>query len=141
MIVNEILGNLDNFDLKDKKVAIWGLSFKPNTDDMREASSVVLINELIKNGVNVIAYDPKAIDEAKKIFKDIIYASNKYDALNGAECMVLVTEWQEVRSPDFYEIKQRLKNPVIFDGRNQYNANIMKEYGFKYFQIGVKDEY
>ncbi|MCZ6172286.1 UDP-glucose dehydrogenase family protein [Campylobacter ureolyticus] len=128
-------------DLKDKKVAIWGLSFKPNTDDMREASSVVLINELIKNGANVIAYDPKAIDEAKKIFKDIIYASNKYDALNGADCMVLVTEWQEFRSPDFYEIKQRLKNPVIFDGRNQYNANIMKEYGFKYFQIGVKDEY
>lgn len=128
-------------NLKDKKVAIWGLSFKPNTDDMREASSVVLINELIKNGVNVIAYDPKAIDEAKKIFKDIIYASNKYDALNGADCMVLVTEWQEFRSPDFYEIKQRLKNPVIFDGRNQYNANIMKEYGFKYFQIGVKDEY
>ena len=128
-------------NLKDKKVAIWGLSFKPNTDDMREASSVVLINELIKNGVNVIAYDPKAIDEAKKIFKDIIYASNKYDALNGADCMVLVTEWQEFRSPDFYEIKQRLKNPVIFDGRNQYNANIMREYGFKYFQIGVKGGY
>ena len=129
-----------NEDLKGKTVAIWGLAFKPNTDDMREASSLTLINSLEKAGANIVAYDPKATDEAKKYLanSNIKYVKSKYDALNGADCMALVTEWSEFRSPDFIEMKKRLKNAVIFDGRNQYNAKNLKELGFKYFQIGVK---
>lgn len=129
-------------DLKGKNIAIWGLAFKPNTDDMREASSIILINKLIQSGASINAYDPKAMNEAKKYIKDlnINYAKNKYDALNNADALVLVTEWQEFRSPDFLEIKNRLNNTVIFDGRNQYNKKILNEFGFKYFQIGVSDE-
>ena len=105
---------------------------------MREASSLVLIDELLKFGAKVCAYDPKSMSEAKRILGDqICYAQNKYDALDGADALVLVTEWQEFRSPDFYEIKSRLKNAVIFDGRNQYGAKMLCELGFDYFQIGV----
>ncbi len=127
-------------DLKGKTIALWGLAFKPNTDDMREASSLTLIKLLDEAGAKVVAYDPKASEEAKKYMPnlDVKYAKNKYDALNGADAMVLVTEWSEFRSPDFMEIKERLRNAVIFDGRNQYNAKILAEHGFKYFQIGVK---
>ena len=127
-------------DLKGKTIALWGLAFKPNTDDMREASSLTLIKLLDEAGAKVVAYDPKASEEAKKYMPnlDVKYAKNKYDALNGADAMVLVTEWSEFRSPDFMEIKERLKNAVIFDGRNQYNAKTLAEHGFKYFQIGVK---
>lgn len=130
-----------NGEIKGKNIAIWGLAFKPNTDDMREASSLVLIDLLIKAGANISAYDPKAVNEAKKYLKDtpINYTKNKYDALDNAEAMVLVTEWSEFRSPDFDEIKQRLKSPVIFDGRNQYDAKILSNLGFKYYQIGVKE--
>lgn len=127
-------------DLKGKTIALWGLAFKPNTDDMREASSLTLIKLLDEAGAKVVAYDPKASEEAKKYMPnlDIKYAKNKYDALDNADAMVLVTEWSEFRSPDFMEIKERLKNAVIFDGRNQYNAKALAEHGFKYFQIGVK---
>ena len=127
-------------DLKGKTIALWGLAFKPNTDDMREASSLTLIKLLDEAGAKVVAYDPKASEEAKKYMPNLYvkYAKNKYDALNGADAMVLVTEWSEFRSPDFMEIKERLKNAVIFDGRNQYNAKTLAEHGFKYFQIGVK---
>ena len=132
------ISNFFNGNLKGKKIAIWGLAFKPNTDDMREASSLVLIDELLKFGAKVYAYDPKSMSEAKRILGDkICYAQNKYDALDGADALVLVTEWQEFRSPDFYEIKSRLKNAVIFDGRNQYGAKMLCELGFDYFQIGV----
>ena len=132
------ISNFFNGNLKGKKIAIWGLAFKPNTDDMREASSLVLIDELLKFGAKVCAYDPKSMSEAKRILGDqICYAQNKYDALDGADALVLVTEWQEFRSPDFYEIKSRLKNTVIFDGRNQYGAKMLCELGFDYFQIGV----
>jgi len=128
-------------DLSGKTFAIWGLSFKPETDDMREASSITIINELTKRGAKIKAYDPKAMDEAKEFYlKDnpnIEYTESKYDALNGADAMLLVTEWKEFRSPDFDEIKQRLKNPIIFDGRNQYNLEKMKDRGFEYYQIGV----
>ncbi|AQW86059.1 UDP-glucose 6-dehydrogenase [Campylobacter pinnipediorum subsp. caledonicus] len=129
-----------NGSLKGKKIALWGLAFKPNTDDMREASSITLINLLEKEGAVISAYDPKAVNEAKKYLKNsnLTYAKSKYDALDDADCMVLLTEWSEFRSPDFYEIKNRLKNPVIFDGRNQYNLKTLQEIGFKYFQIGVK---
>jgi len=128
-------------DLSGKTFAIWGLSFKPETDDMREASSITIINELTKRGAKIKAYDPKAMDEAKEFYlKDnpnVEYTQSKYDALNGADAMLLVTEWKEFRSPDFDEIKQRLKNPIIFDGRNQYKIEKMKDRGFEYYQIGV----
>lgn len=128
-------------DLSDKAFGIWGLSFKPQTDDMREAPSIALIYDLISRGAIIKAYDPKAMQEAQKHYlKDvpnIHYATNKYDVLNDCDAMVLVTEWKEFRSPDFYEIKNRLKNPIIFDGRNQYNAKRLKELGFTYYQIGV----
>lgn len=129
-------------DLKNKTIAIWGLSFKPNTDDMREASSIVLVNLLNEAGAKIRAYDPKAYKEAKIYFKDIdlFYANDKYEALNGADALVLVTEWSEFRNPDFKKIKDLLKNSVIFDGRNQYNPQILSEFGFEYFQIGVKNE-
>ena len=127
-------------NLSGKTVAIWGLAFKPNTDDMREASSLVLIKSLENAGANVVAYDPKAVNEAKKYLpnSNLKFAPNKYDALNGADALALVTEWSEFRSPDFIEMKQRLKNAVIFDGRNQYDARNLANLGFKYFQIGVK---
>ena len=128
-------------DLSGKTFAVWGLSFKPETDDMREASSITIINELTKRGAKIKAYDPKAMDEAKEFYlKDnpnVEYTQSKYDALNGADAMLLITEWKEFRSPDFDEMKQRLKNPIIFDGRNQYKIEKMKDRGFEYYQIGV----
>ncbi|EEO25943.1 UDP-glucose dehydrogenase family protein [Helicobacter winghamensis] len=127
--------------LKGRRIGIWGLSFKPGTDDMREATSLVLIEELLKREAEVSVYDPRAMEEAKGFYfkgiQNIMYASNKYDALNACDAMVLVTEWKEFRSPDFLEIKERLKEAIIFDGRNQYNAKRLKELGFIYYQIGV----
>jgi len=121
---------------------IWGLSFKPETDDMREATSVVVINELTKKGAKIKAYDPKATNEAKNFYlKDnlhVKYVNSKYDALNGADAMLLLTEWKEFRSPDFDEMAKRLKNQIIFDGRNQYNKKMLESKGFEYVQIGVK---
>jgi len=129
-------------DLSGRTFAVWGLSFKPETDDMREAPSITIIQALTSRGASVRAYDPKAMEEAKRFWlKDIPnieYRDNKYDTLNDADAMILVTEWKEFRSPDFYEIKQRLRNPIIFDGRNQYNKDKLKEMGFEYYQIGVK---
>ncbi len=128
-------------DLNGKTFGIWGLAFKPGTDDMREASSITIINELTKRGAKIKAYDPKAEEEAKSHYlKDndsVEYVKSKYDALDDAEAMILVTEWKEFRSPDFDEIKQRLNNPVIFDGRNQYNRKRLEDSGFEYFEIGV----
>lgn len=121
--------------------AVWGLSFKPETDDMREAPSVAVIKTLISEGARIQAYDPQAMDEAKTHYfsdmKDIDYSQNKYDALNGADALLLITEWKEFRSPDFEEVKKRMKSPVIFDGRNQYSPSTLIEKGFTYFQIGV----
>lgn len=129
-------------DLSERQICLWGLSFKPETDDMREATSIVLINELIARGAVVKAYDPRAMQEAQQFYlkgiPNILYAKNKYDALENCDCLVLVTEWKEFRSPDFLEIKERLKTPIIFDGRNQYNAKRLKELGFTYYEIGVK---
>ena len=129
-------------NLEGKLFAVWGLSFKPETDDMREASSITIINELTSRGAKIVAYDPKAIDEAQHYYlkgnKNISYANSKYEALKDADAMLLITEWQEFRSPDFDEVKKLLKNPIIFDGRNQFTKDKMLEYGFEYFQIGVK---
>lgn len=136
--VKERLGE----DLSGKTIAVWGLAFKPDTDDMRESSAITIINAFIRLGARVQAYDPKAMKEAKDCYlknnENVIYCESKYDALKGAEALVLITEWKEFRSPDFYEIKKRLKNPVIFDGRNQYNAKNLAKYGIDYYQIGVR---
>ena len=126
-------------DLSDKTIAIWGLSFKPKTDDMREAPSRVIIGMLKEAGAKIVAYDPVAMEEAQRIFGDdpqITYAEGNYEALKDADALVLVTEWNQFRNPDFNAIKDRLKNPIIFDGRNQYNPNEMKELGFEYISIG-----
>jgi len=119
---------------------IWGLAFKPDTDDMREAPAIYVIKELVKRGAHIKAYDPKAIPEAKdqylKDVKNISYVNSKYDALKESDALVLLTEWKEFRSPDFSRIKLLLKNPIIFDGRNQYNTSDLKEIGIEYYQIG-----
>ena len=135
---------IDRFgeNLEGKTFAIWGLSFKPETDDMREASSITIINELTRRGAKILAYDPKARDEAESYYlkgnERVTYVDSKYEALKGADALVLVTEWQEFRSPDFNEMKKLLNNPIFFDGRNQFNKDKMHAYGFEYFQIGVK---
>ena len=123
--------------LKDKKIAIWGLAFKPNTDDMREAPSIVLINKLLNIGAKVIAYDPVATEEAKGIIGDKIeYADEKFDALINADALLLVTEWNEFRVFNYKIIKKIMKEHVVFDGRNIYEHSEMKENGFAYFGIG-----
>jgi UDPglucose 6-dehydrogenase len=123
--------------LKDKTIAIWGLSFKPRTDDMREAPSIVIINSLLEMGARICVHDPVAISEAKKIFADrITYNVNQYDILDGADALAIVTEWNEYRNPDFDRILSLLKKPVIFDGRNLYEPRRMKFLGFEYFAIG-----
>ncbi len=124
-------------NLKDKKIAVWGLSFKPNTDDMREAPSLVLINKLLNSGAEVYAYDPVAINEAKRILGDkIVYSDNKWDILKNADALMLVTEWNEFRVPDYKMMKKLMKKTVVFDGRNIYDPSEMKENGFEYFGIG-----
>ncbi|SDL39573.1 UDP-glucose dehydrogenase family protein [Kriegella aquimaris] len=133
---------IDRFgeDLKGKTFAIWGLAFKPETDDMREAPAIYTINELVKRGARINAYDPKAMEEAQHFYlKDldnVFYFRSKYETLNNADAMILLTEWKEFRSPDFDELKTQLNQPVVFDGRNQYNDQLMTKRGFEYFQIG-----
>jgi len=127
-------------DLSGKTFGIWGLSFKPGTDDMREAPSIYIIKELVKRGANIQVYDPKAMEEAQAFYlkglENILYVNEKYEALDGSDAMVLLTEWKEFRSPDFDKIQNLLKNPVIFDGRNQYNMFNIESKGFEYYQIG-----
>lgn len=127
-------------DLTGKIFAVWGLAFKPGTDDMREAPALFIIKELVKRGAKIQAYDPRALKEARDFYlkgvKEISYVNSKYKALENADAMLLLTEWKEFRSPDFEEIKSLLKTPVIFDGRNQYTTLHLKEKGFDYYQIG-----
>jgi len=129
-------------DLTGKTFGIWGLAFKPGTDDMREAPAIYIVKELVKRGAKIKAYDPKAMKEAKgyylKDLENISYVDSKYLALENADAMILLTEWKEFRSPDFDEIKKLLKAPVIFDGRNQYNIFNLAEKGIEYYQIGKK---
>jgi UDPglucose 6-dehydrogenase len=123
--------------LEGKVVAVWGLSFKPNTDDMREAPSVVIINSLLRAGAAIRAHDPIAEHEARKIFKNRIgIMQDGYDALRGADALAVVTEWNEFRKPDFQKIKKLMKTPVIFDGRNIYNQEELRKMGFTYYGIG-----
>jgi len=127
-------------DLKDKTVAVWGLAFKPKTDDMREAPALSLIRGLVREGARVQAYDPEAMKEAKALLKDVdghvTYCRKSYEACDGADALVLVTEWNEFREPDFDRIKKLLRLPVVFDGRNIYNPETLKELGFSYFGVG-----
>ena len=123
--------------VKGTRIAIWGLSFKPNTDDMREAPSLVLIEQLLAAGAAVVAHDPVAMRETeRRIGKRIEYAENGYDALDGADALVVVTEWNEYRHPDFARMKRTLKSPVVVDGRNLYDARKMRALGFSYDSIG-----
>ena len=126
-------------DLKGLKFALWGLAFKPNTDDMREAPSRVLVAELLARGASVTAYDPVAMDEARQIYKDesrVGFADTPMAALEGADALAIVTEWKEFRSPDFPRIKQMLRTPAIFDGRNLYDPAEVRQNGLEYYPIG-----
>jgi UDPglucose 6-dehydrogenase len=124
-------------NLKGKKFALWGLSFKPNTDDIREAPSLYIINELLKEGATVCAHDPEALENVKNLIGNkISYAEKQYDVLENADALIIVTEWQEFRNPDFDLMSSKLKNKVIFDGRNLYEHNDLKRMGFEYFSIG-----
>ncbi|MDG1508480.1 MAG: UDP-glucose/GDP-mannose dehydrogenase family protein [Flavobacteriaceae bacterium] len=136
-IVNRFGENLTGFTF-----GIWGLAFKPETDDMREAPAIYVIKELVSRGAKIKAYDPKAVREAKSHYlkgvQNITYVTSKYDVLKDSDALVLLTEWKEFRSPDFEEMEIQLKTPVIFDGRNQYNTFNLEEKGFEYYQIGKK---
>ena len=126
-----------NGDLKGKKFAVWGLAFKPNTDDMREAPSVPVINLLLESGVRVKAFDPASMENAKFYLDNKVdYAQNMYDALPESDALIIFTEWNEFRNPDFKKVKSLLKKPVIFDGRNVYDLDDMEEFGFTYYSIG-----
>lgn len=137
VLFNKVNTHFNN-QLKGKTFAIWGLAFKPKTDDMREAPSLVIIENLLKAGANVVAYDPVATHEAKRILGDTIsYSDEMYGTLTKADALLIITEWPEFRSPDFDEISKRLNNKVIFDGRNIFDFNEMKNMGYNYYCIGV----
>jgi UDPglucose 6-dehydrogenase len=127
-------------DLKGKKIAIWGLSFKPDTDDVREAPALYLIQKLIQDGAKVIAHDPEAIDNVKKldIGKEVSFSKNEYDAIKGVDALVICTEWSLYRNPDFEKLKQIMNDAVIFDGRNLFDVEDMNVKGFYYSSIGRK---
>ena len=126
-----------NNDLKGKKLVIWGLAFKPNTDDIREAPALYMIDELLAAGAVVSAYDPEAMKNVKESYNGrVIFAENQYDTLQGADALVIATEWSEFRTPDFTRMSSLLKNKVIFDGRNLFDLASMEELGFHYESVG-----
>ncbi|MCK0205568.1 UDP-glucose dehydrogenase family protein [Ornithobacterium rhinotracheale] len=137
VLAEKILKHFGN-DLSGKTIALWGLAFKPNTDDMREAPAIYIAEELLKHGAKIKAIDPVATHEAKKVLGDrISYHKNVYETTEGADAIALVTEWNEFRFPDWDKILTQLKNPVIFDGRNIYERDFMEDKGFVYYGIGV----
>jgi UDPglucose 6-dehydrogenase len=126
-------------DLTGLRFAVWGLAFKPNTDDMREAPSRVVIAELVRRGASVTAYDPVAMDEARRVLRElprVDFAGNAAQALEGADALLVITEWKEFKSPDFDGIRGTLKQPVVFDGRNLYDPALVKTFGIEYYAIG-----
>mgnify|MGYP003118493683 CR=1 FL=1 len=128
-----------NGDLNGKTIAIWGLSFKPNTDDMREAPSRTVMEDLWKAGARVQAYDPEAMEETQRIYGDhdgLLLCGTKEQAMKGADALVICTEWKEFRSPDFEQVKSAIREPVIFDGRNLYEPEMVQRYGLTYYAIG-----
>ena len=124
-------------DLSGKTIAVWGLAFKPYTDDIREAPALENITKLLSMGATVKAYDPEAMENVEGIFGDKIYfAKDEYDALEGADALMIMTEWPVFRTPEFDKLESSLKNKVIFDGRNLYDLSQMEELGFTYYSIG-----
>jgi UDPglucose 6-dehydrogenase len=123
--------------LEGLRFALWGLAFKPQTDDMREAPSLVVIGDLLAAGASVVAFDPEATETARQVLGDRIqYASGPYDALRGADALLIVTEWHEFRYPDFARVRRALRQPVVFDGRNLFSLAKMAEFGFTYYSVG-----
>ncbi len=136
VLLNKVEKHFDG-DLEGLRFAVWGLSFKPNTDDMREASAITVIRGLLDRGAEVSAFDPKAMENARGILGDSIsYAGSNYEALRGADALMLVTEWTEFREPDFDRMRDLMKQPVVFDGRNIFNPSKLREKGFIYYGIG-----
>jgi UDPglucose 6-dehydrogenase len=136
VIIKKVLEHFGN-DIKGKHFAVWGLAFKPNTDDVRQAPSLVIIDELIKLGATISAYDPAAMETGKKILGDkISYTESEYAAVKDADALLIFTEWNEFRNPDFARVKESLKNAVIFDGRNIFSLEKMEDLGFTYYSIG-----
>jgi len=133
-IIEKLKGAVWN--LKDKKIAVLGLAFKPNTDDMRNAPSIDIINYLFKEGAKVVGYDPKAMDKARMIIENLEFAGDAYDAMNGADAVLILTEWDEFRKLDIQKMKSLLKTPVVIDGRNLFSPDEMKIAGFIYKSIG-----
>jgi UDPglucose 6-dehydrogenase len=126
-----------NNDLAGKKFAVWGLAFKPNTDDIREAPALEIISALLESGASVCAFDPEAVNNVKQIFGDRInFAETQYDCIENADALIIATEWNEFRTPDFDKILSLLKDPVIFDGRNVFDVQVMEKKGFHYESIG-----
>lgn len=136
VLVDKLLSHFGG-EVKGRTFAVWGLAFKPNTDDMREAPAVVILKRLLELGANVKAYDPAAMESARFYLKDQIeYTSDEYEAVQGSDALLVLTEWNEFRNPDFMKVKEELKAPVIFDGRNIFTPEKMKELGFTYYSIG-----
>jgi len=139
VLVHKMQGHFGE-QLKGRTVALWGLAFKPNTDDMREAPSRTIIDMLVKIGVRVRAYDPVAMDEARRIYgervAELTLCRSAYEAVEGADALLIATEWQEFRSPDFDRLKELLKDPLIFDGRNLYDPAVLARFGFTYYGVG-----
>lgn len=145
MVVNEkqklhLLPKIKKYfknDLKGKRFALWGLAFKPNTDDIREAPALYVIDALLKEGAMINAFDPEAMNNVAQLLGDKIeYAESQYAALKGADALIIATEWNEFRTPDFLKIVSNLKNKVIFDGRNLFDTAAIRELGFHYESIG-----
>ena len=123
--------------LKGKVVAVWGLAFKPRTDDLREAPALAVIEELLARGAAVRAYDPKAVSAARRVLGDrVTFCQRSYEAVEGADALVVATEWNEFREPDFARVKALMRQPAVFDGRNIYNPQVLREMGFHYQGIG-----
>lgn len=141
VIANKVVKRFGE-NLSGKTFAIWGLAFKPETNDMREAPSIYIINDLVRRGAKINAYDPKSMKEAQSFYlkdvKNIAYFNSKYETLKNVDAMIMLTEWKEFRSPDFEELKTQMKDAVIFDGRNQYHNLNLEKKGFEYYQIGKK---
>ncbi len=124
-------------NLKDLKIAVWGLSFKPNTDDIREAPALYIIEQLLQDGADITVFDPESMKNVEAIFGNKIkYAANQYDATENADALVIMTEWNVFRSPNFERMAQKMKRKIIFDGRNLYAVNDMEGLGFAYTSIG-----
>jgi UDPglucose 6-dehydrogenase len=138
VLVDKIVGHFGD-DLSGRRFALWGLAFKPNTDDMREAPSRVIVDALARRGASICAYDPVAIPEARRVMGDmraLSFSANPMAACEGADALVVVTEWKEFRSPDFDALRRLLKAPLIFDGRNLYEPHVVHAAGFRHFAIG-----